>query len=87
MNQSNLLIGGGSFNYISAFRRNGQESFSIVQDSLPIILSDSEGNKWDMFGYALEGPKKDQRLGTMYSYSASLWAWEEFYQVEKVFEF
>lgn len=87
INQSNILIGSGSFNYISAFRRSGQESFSIVQDSLPIILSDSEGNKWDMFGYALEGPKKGQRLGTMYSYSASLWAWEEFYQVEKVFEF
>lgn len=85
--QSNILIGSGSYDYISAFKRNTLASFSIVRDSLPIILSDSEGNKWDMFGYALEGPKKGQRLGTLYSYSASLWAWEEFYQVEKVVEF
>ena len=41
----------------------------------------------DSIGDSMEGPKKDQRLGTMYSYSASLWAWEEFYQVEKVLEF
>jgi len=85
--ENNILIGNGAFDYISVFKRNSQASFSIVQDSLPIVLKDSEGNSWDMFGYALDGPKKGRRLETFYSYSASLWAWEEFYQVDKVHEF
>lgn len=36
--------------------------FVVTEEELPIIMEDTEGNKWDIFGFALEGPRTGQRL-------------------------
>ncbi len=55
-----------SANLIVAFNRiltDGTElSFSAVQNELPVILLDSEGTKWDVFGIGINGPRKGQKL-------------------------
>ena len=32
------------------------------QDALPAVLEDGEGNRWDIFGEAISGPRIGQRL-------------------------
>jgi len=53
--------------------------FSAVSGKLPIIMEDNEGNIWDMFGHAVEGPMKGTRLEMARGYVAYYWAWQNFY--------
>ncbi len=64
-NQHFVIAGSKTFNFIVSFSRefDGQlRNFSAVQDELPVIMQDEDGNKWDIFGYATEGPDKGKRL-------------------------
>jgi hypothetical protein len=36
---------------------------------------DAEGNVWDIFGTAVSGPRVDERLDTVRSYTAMWFAW------------
>jgi hypothetical protein len=78
-----LIVGSKDDNFIVSFYntpRNGIElNFEIVQNSLPIILTDNEGNKWDIFGYAVEGKRKGERLEPTKSFIAYWFAWATFY--------
>lgn len=42
-------------------------------------MVDNQGSRWDMFGYALDGPNKGQRLASPDFYVAKYWAWKSFY--------
>lgn len=53
--------------------------FEAVQDSLPIILKDQEGNRWDLFGQAVSGPRMGQKLTPIRSYSGYWFAWADFF--------
>jgi len=80
----NMMLGSQKSFYISSFQLLKGKEYVILSDELPLILSDSEGNKWDIFGYNITSGK---RLSAYYSYTASLWAWEEFYDVTDVYGF
>jgi len=78
-----LIVGNSTENFIVSFYNNlsgGTElNFEVVKNSLPIILTDNEGNKWDIFGYAVEGNRKGQRLTSTKSLIAYWFAWGAFY--------
>lgn len=61
-----VIVGSMSMNFLLAFETkllDGTElKLSAVQDELPIIMKDTEGNKWDVFGEAISGPKKGMKL-------------------------
>ncbi|MBV6428301.1 MAG: hypothetical protein KIPDCIKN_02828 [Haliscomenobacter sp.] len=60
-----VLAGGAGLDFAVAFDRrlNGKElSFQPDDREMPIILKDQEGNRWDMFGVAVEGVRKGERL-------------------------
>jgi hypothetical protein len=82
-----IIIGNSSYDYITAFKQNGSKGFSYVIDSLPVIMVDASGNRFDLFGYIVEGTDKGQRLEAVSSYSALLWAWEAFYEIEDILDF
>ncbi len=42
-----------------------QLSFQVIENKLPEILTDSEGNTWNVFGRAVSGPRKGERLKTV----------------------
>ncbi|MDX1640803.1 MAG: DUF3179 domain-containing protein, partial [Balneolaceae bacterium] len=42
--------------------------FESVQGRLPIIMKDNEGNEWNIFGEAVNGPRKGERLTATRSY-------------------
>ena len=50
-------------------------SFDAVQDDLPNVLIDTEGNVWDIFGTAVSGPRAGQQLRSTTSYVAMWFAW------------
>ena len=54
--------------------------FTALQNMLPLIMKDNEGNKWDVFGFAIEGPRKGTRLKSTKSFIAYWFAWATFYQ-------
>ena len=54
--------------------------FTALQNSLPLIMKDNEGNKWDVFGFAVEGPRKGARLKATKSFTAYWFAWATFYK-------
>lgn len=54
-------------------------SLSPVQNELPIILTDSEANKYDLFGEVIAGPKKDSRLKSVSSMTAYWFGLAAFY--------
>jgi len=53
--------------------------FVAVQDRLPVVMSDNEGNEWDVFGTAVSGARKGQRLQKTNSYTAYWFAWTAFF--------
>ncbi len=79
-----LITGSREFNFAAAFKRIPGSStagleFEAVQDELPVIMQDSEGNKWDIFGRAVEGPKTGEQLVPARSYTGYWFAWADFF--------
>lgn len=49
--------------------------FDPIQGDLPNIMTDSEGNVWDVFGQAISGPRMGTQLSLVDSYSAMWFSW------------
>lgn len=80
---SYVIIGSKPDNFIVSFSNKLQDgtilNFELIENSLPIIMTDNEGNKWDIFGYAVEGNRKGERLLPTKSFIAYWFAWATFY--------
>ena len=48
---------------------------SALQDQLPNVMTDTEGNVWDVFGMAVSGPRAGTQLGLTNAYTAFWFAW------------
>jgi len=90
INLKNTLVGGTNYvvagssdlDFAVAFEKelSGKElDFEPIQDSLPVIMKDQEGNHWDIFGYAVEGPRKGQRLEPALAYYGYWFAFGDFF--------
>ena len=55
-------------------------SFSALQDQLPNLMTDNEGNVWDVFGLAVSGPRAGTQLRKTESYTAFWFAWAAFHR-------
>ena len=74
-----LIIGSKELGFITGFIHNGSEKFQPLNNQLPDIMVDSQGNTYDLMGNVTGGPKKGQRLKAPISYSAKKFAWELFF--------
>ena len=54
-------------------------TFSPLDGQLPNIMSDTEGNVWDVFGNAVSGPRAGERLSMTNSFTAMWFAWAAFF--------
>ncbi len=85
-----IIVGSAPNNFIVSYYTNlsngNNISFTAVQGKLPIILTDSEGNLWDIFGQATEGPRLGQRLKQTKSFIAYWFGWAAFYPNIEVIE-
>ena len=57
--------------------------FEALHDVLPLAFKDNEGNKWDVFGRALEGPRQGEQLEFANQMTGYWFALSSFYLVTK----
>jgi hypothetical protein len=78
-----VVAGNAKHDLVVSFSRKTEDgtvlNFSQTSDDLPIIMVDNEGNKWDVFGEAVAGPRKGAKLNTIPSYNAYWFAWADFF--------
>jgi len=81
--QEILLIGSSVCQFITAFNKPsgpGQVvEYRAVQDKLPVVLADSDGNSYDVWGEIVAGPNKGLRLEPANYMTAYWFAWGAFY--------
>ena len=78
-NQSIVVVGNSAMGISAIYDRELADgtilSFDAIQDDLPNILLDSEGNVWDIFGTAVSGVRAGAQLQPTQSYVAMWFAW------------
>jgi len=78
-----LIVGSKKKDFIVSFELDKNPgnnlTFSAVQDELPIVVEDNNGNKYDVFGKIVEGPDIGSRLKTTKSFMGYWFAWATFY--------
>ena len=74
-----LVVGSQQKNFIVSFYNTDGLRFKTVQEGGKIILGDSEGNKYDIFGFAIEGPRTGERLIPTKSMMGYWFSWGTFY--------
>ncbi|MBL1215701.1 MAG: DUF3179 domain-containing protein [Ignavibacteriae bacterium] len=78
-----VVIGNSDKNFAAAFYRNVSDGkqlvFTPLQNMLPIVMEDNEGNKWDFFGRAVEGSRTGEELDSPKAFIAYWFAWAAFY--------
>lgn len=83
-NEKKLVITGSkNANLMVAFNRqlaDGTElQFQVAKEQLPIVLTDNEGNTWDVFGQAVSGPRLGQKLQAPHQMIGYWFAFAAFY--------
>lgn len=70
-------------NFIVAYQtelENGEiVDLDLLENEMPIILQDSNSNKYDLFGEIVNGPNKGERLKSVTQFVAYWFAWAAFY--------
>ena len=78
-----IVIGSSDFDIAAIYDRQLSDgtilNFSPIQDDLPRVMTDSEGNVWDVFGTAVSGVRAGEQLTMTNSYVAMFFAWGAFY--------
>lgn len=75
--------------FATAFKANldGETlTFNPETDQGAIILSDSKGNKWTIFGEAVEGPYAGKQLKTLDAFTGYWFAWALFFPRVEIYE-
>tara|TARA_B100001105_G_C22392218_1_gene444983 strand:- start:288 stop:1196 length:909 start_codon:yes stop_codon:yes gene_type:complete len=69
-----VATGSASQNFAVVYNRQLEDcttlNFNPVENQLPVVMIDDEGNRWDIFGTALSGPRVGTRLQKTNSYIA-----------------
>jgi Protein of unknown function (DUF3179) len=77
--QAIVVFGNSSRNIAAIYRRELEDgtilNFAPSSDALPVVMTDDEGNSWDVFGEAVSGPRTGTQLATTSSYTAYWFAW------------
>ncbi len=77
-----VIAGSKSLEFIIAFKDDTglpNNQFSPVQNALPIIMQDTNGNHYDLTGLIISGPHVGHRLPSPKAYVATSFAWESFF--------
>lgn len=82
-NEELVITGSKKRNFIVAYNSELNDgtmlTFKAVQNSLPIIMEDHEGSRWDVFGKAISGPRMGQQLKSVTQFMGFWFAWATFY--------
>ncbi|PLX10290.1 MAG: hypothetical protein C0598_10735 [Marinilabiliales bacterium] len=62
------------------------KSFTPINDSLPVIMKDNEGNQYNLFGVVVSGDNLGYRLTSPTSYYAHTFAWKTIFNGIEIIE-
>ena len=78
-----VVAGSSELNFGVIYNRELEDctvlEFEPVQDKLPIVMRDNEGNEWDVFGTAVSGARTGEKLQKTNSFISYWFAWTAFY--------
>lgn len=87
-----IIVGSKKNNFISVFDRKLSDGTELSFTAKPfdqgisaIVLSDNEGNEWNIFGEAVSGTRAGQRLTPVNSFIGYWFAWGAFYPGVEIF--
>lgn len=84
-----VVIGSSDSKYGVIFERTLSDgtvlTFAESADPRPTVMTDNEGNTWDIFGEALTGSRATQRLGLPKSHVAYWFAWGAFHPDSEIY--
>ena len=84
-----VVVGSRGQNFAMSFERSLEDGtvleFSPVKNQLPLAMEDNEGTQWDVFGYAVSGPRKGTLLKLTKSFTAYWFAWSTFYPDAEIY--
>ena len=88
--RSLVVAGNENDNFVVSYFNELEEgdslSFVPVQDQYPVIMSDQEGNSWDVFGNAVAGPREGARLTHARSFMGYWFSFVAFYPGLSLYE-
>ena len=83
-----VVVGNSVLNYAAIYSSQLSDgtilTFNPIQDDLPNVMSDTEGNVWDIFGTAVSGPRAGAQLDTTRSYTAMWFAWVSIFDAVEI---
>ncbi|MCH7506865.1 MAG: DUF3179 domain-containing protein [Proteobacteria bacterium] len=89
-NMQVVVAGSGGYNFGVVFNRELEDctvlDFEAVQDKLPVVMRDNEGNDWDVFGTAVSGARTGQQLQKTNSYISYWYAWTAFFPGAEIYQ-
>ena len=78
-----VIVGNREDNFMVSFVNDPGDgstlSFSAVQGQYPVLMTDAEGNLWDISGRAVAGPRKGAQLGASPSFIGYWFSFAAFY--------
>lgn len=83
-----IVVGSEGWNFMLAYRTtlNGNTlSFEAIQDALPIVIQDTEGSQYNIFGEAVSGPNQGNNLTPVNGYIGYWFSWGTFYPGLEIF--
>ncbi|MBV6442612.1 MAG: DUF3179 domain-containing protein [Haliscomenobacteraceae bacterium CHB4] len=75
------VVGNKEYGFVTAFLVPETTKLQPLNHQLPDIMSDSDGNRYDLMGNVTAGPKAGHRLKSPFCYSANVFAWELYFRV------
>jgi len=88
-----VVVGSSESNFLFAFERKlidgtllSFSAASTTQGISSVVLTDNEGNEWNLFGEAVTGPRTGQKLKPVVQFIAYWFSWGAFYTEPEIFE-
>ena len=85
-----VIVGNEADNFAVSFLSDPGDgtspSFSPVQEQYPIVMTDAEGNMWDLFGTAVSGPRQGTQLAHARSFIGYWFSFAAFYPQLSIYE-
>lgn len=88
-----VIAGSEKHNFMVAFQRTLEDGTKLTfspgsfdQGISSVILSDGEGNEWNIFGEAINGQRTGQKLKPVTSFIGYWFSWGAFYPRPEIFE-
>ncbi|MEL6721556.1 MAG: DUF3179 domain-containing protein [Bacteroidota bacterium] len=85
-----VIFGSQQDNYLIAYEARTEDgttlSFDAINGTEEAVAIDNEGNEWNLFGEAISGARKGQKLLSTKSYIGYFFSWGAFYPSLEIYE-